>query len=91
MIEMLLFSVVGAVILGVFALGFLGLMLLKGVIRLVLLPLSLAAGAFKLLASAVAAIFVLALLPLGLVAAVLFIPALFVIAIVGLTRALVAA
>jgi len=91
MIEMLLFPILGAVMLVIVALGFLGLLLFKGIFRLLLLPFSLAAGALKLLVLAVVGVFLLALLPLGLVAAVLFLPALFVIAIVGLTRALAAA
>lgn len=91
MIESMLFLVVGIVAFALFGCLFLGVLILKGLARLLLLPLSLAAGLFKVLLLGLVAVLMLALLPFGILVALFAIPALLFVVIVTATRSLIAA
>jgi len=91
MLEMMLLLTVAVVGFALFAVVMVGLLIVKGVFRLLLFPLSLAAGLLKIVVFGIVALFLLALLPIGLAAMVLAVPVLFVIAIIAGARALMPA
>lgn len=91
MIEMMILLTVGLVGLALFGVVVVGLLLVKGIFRLLLLPLSLVAGLLKIVIFGVVALFLIALLPIGLAAMVLAIPVLFLIALFAGARALMPA
>lgn len=91
MIESMVLLILGIAAFALFAVVFLAILVFKGLAKLLLLPITLAAGLLKLLVLGIAAVFLLALLPLGLAIAVFAIPALLVVGLVSATRSLITA